>query len=127
MARSVTDAATILSLITGHDSSDNYTLASPSPSLNYTKALDASAIRGKRFGVPRAVFTNDSLTGNDPYVNIVFNQALKTIQAMGGVVVDPADLPSAMDIVTSNNENLVLDVDFKVCALFRIREIVQNV
>ena len=114
MARSVSDAAAILSIIAGRDSADNYTLTSPHPSLDYTKALNVSSIRGKRFGVPRIVFTNDSFTGNDPYVNVVFEKAISTIKAMGATIVDPADLPSAIAIATSPNENTVLNVDFKV-------------
>ena len=46
--------------------------------------------------------------------NVVFEQALVTIKALGVTVVDPADLPSADEIVVSNNETIVLDVDFKV-------------
>ena len=57
---------------------------------------------------------NDSISGNDPFVNVVFEQALATIKALGATVVDPADLPSADEIVVSNNETIVLDVDFKV-------------
>ena len=43
-----------------------------------------------------------------------FEAALKTIKALGATVVDPADLPSAQEIVRSNNETFVLNVDFKV-------------
>jgi amidase len=43
-----------------------------------------------------------------------FEGALKTIKALGATVVDNANLPSAMDIVFSSNETIVLDVDFKV-------------
>ena len=44
----------------------------------------------------------------------VFEAALDTLRKLGATVVDPADLPSAEEIVTSNNENIVLDTDFKV-------------
>jgi hypothetical protein len=60
------------------------------------------------------VFLNDSITGNDPSIGVAFEEALRTIKGLGATIVDPADLPSADDFVTSNNETIVLDVDFKV-------------
>lgn len=36
------------------------------------------------------------------------------MRSLGAIVVDPADLPSADEIAVSNNETIVLDVDFKV-------------
>ena len=114
MVRSVSDAAIVLSIIAGPDPNDNFTLAQPTPVPDFTKALHANALKGKRIGVPRRVFLNDSITGNDPFVNVVFEQALETIKALGATVVDPADLPSADEIAVSNNETIVLDVDFKV-------------
>lgn len=114
MTRSVSDAAIVLSIIAGKDANDNFTLAQPSPVPDFTKALNKNALRGARIGVPRRVFLNDSITGNDPFVNQVFEQAIKTIRSLGATVVDPADLPSADEIVRSNNETLVLNVDFKV-------------
>lgn len=119
MVRSVSDAAIVLSIIAGPDPNDNFTLAQPTPIPDFTKALNANALKGKRIGVPRAVFLNDSLTGNDPFINVVFEQALETIRGLGATVVDPADLPSAEtpELVVSNNETIVLDVDFKVRSL----------
>lgn len=117
MARSVADAALVLSIIAGRDPLDNYTSTSPSPSLDYTKALSKSSksLKGKRFGVPRAYFTNDTITFNDPSINVAFNGALETIRKLGGVVVDPTNIPHASAIIAGVDENLVLDVDFKVC------------
>jgi amidase len=115
MTRSVADGAAILSIIAGHDSKDNYTRTAPSKIPDYTQFLDVGSIKGKRFGVPRVVFTNDTLSGNDPYINVAFNQSLDVIRSLGGVVVDPADLPSADEIAASGDETFVLDVDFKVC------------
>lgn len=114
MTRSVTDAAIVLSIIAGPDPNDNFTLAQPTPVPNFTLALNKNALAGARIGVPRAVFLNDSISGNDPSVNIVFEQAIETIRSLGATVIDPADLPSAEEIVESNNETFVLNVDFKV-------------
>lgn len=114
ITRSIADAAVVLSIIAGPDPNDNFTLAQPTPVPDFTKALNKNALKGKRIGVPRRVFLNDTITGNDPFVNQVFEQALDTIRALGATVVDPADLPSADEIAVSNNETTVLDVDFKI-------------
>jgi amidase len=114
MTRSIADAAIVLSIIAGKDPNDNFTLAQPSRVPDYTKALKPNALKGKRIGIPRRVFLDDSITGNDPFVNVAFEQALEVVRSLGATVVDPADLPSADEIAVSNNETLVLDVDFKV-------------
>lgn len=114
MTRSVTDAAIVLSVIAGPDPNDNFTLAQPLPVPDFTRALNKNALRGARIGVPRRAFLNDSISGNDPFVNVAFEQALEKIKELGAEVIDPADLPSADEIVASGNETFVLDVDFKV-------------
>jgi amidase len=120
MARSTGDAAIVLSVIAGPDSSDNATNSQPSPLPDYTRALRKDSLRGKRIGVPRHVFLNDTVTGNDPSVNIAFNNALKTIRELGATVVDPSDLPTAEQVIEIGfyNETFVLEVDFKVCMLY---------
>ncbi|KAF7297221.1 Amidase domain-containing protein [Mycena indigotica] len=114
MTRSLTDAAIVLSVIAGKDPNDNFTLAQPPIVPDFTKALNKNALKGKRIGVPRRVFLNDSITGNDPSIGVAFEEALLTIKKLGATVVDPADLPSAEEFVTSNNETIVLNVDFKI-------------
>ncbi|KAJ7714150.1 amidase signature enzyme [Mycena metata] len=114
MARSITDAAIVLSIIAGKDPNDNYTFAQPPVVPDYTKALNRNALEGKRIGVPRRVFLNDSITKNHPSINVEFEKALLTIKALGATVVDPADLPSAEEFVTSENDTMVFHVDFKI-------------
>ncbi|KIK81707.1 hypothetical protein PAXRUDRAFT_746553 [Paxillus rubicundulus Ve08.2h10] len=76
--------------------------------------LSSTSLVGKHIRVPRAMFLNDTMSGNDPYVNVVFERALETLKELGARIVDPADLPSAFEIYDSNNESVVLGVDFKV-------------
>ncbi|KAH8112419.1 amidase signature enzyme [Phellopilus nigrolimitatus] len=108
------DTVAVLSIIAGMDPNDNFTLAQPTPVPDFTLALNKSALSGARIGVPRRVFLNDSITGNDPFVNQVFEEAIQTMKDLGATVVDPADLPSADEIAVSNNETLVTEVDFKI-------------
>jgi amidase len=113
MCRSVADAAAVLSVIAGFDPLDNYTSTIPNVP-NYTKALKKNALKGKRIGVPRNVFLDPKYTGLTQAELDAFEGALKTIKALGATVVDNADLPSAMEILNSNTEFVVLSVDFKV-------------
>ncbi|KAJ7861718.1 amidase signature enzyme [Mycena olivaceomarginata] len=126
ITRSLTDAAIVLTVIAGKDPNDNFTLAQPSVVPDFTKALNKNALKGKRIGVPRRVFLNDSITGNDPSIGVAFEEALRTIKGLGATVVDPADLPSADEFVTSNNETIVLDVDFKVQLNQYLKALVKN-
>jgi amidase len=64
--------------------------------------------------VPRNIFFNETLSGNDPAINAAVNDALGTMASLGAQIQDPADLPSAPELVTSNNETIVLRTDFKV-------------
>lgn len=114
MTRSITDAAIVLSVIAGKDPNDNFTLAQPSRVPDYTKALNKHSLRGKRIGVPRR-FLLDLITANGPFINQVFQQALNTLKSLGATIVDPADFPSADELVSSKNETIVLEIDFKVC------------
>ncbi|KAJ3713727.1 amidase signature enzyme [Lentinula guzmanii] len=117
MARSITDAAIVLSVIAGKDPNDNFTSAQPPVVPDYTQALNTNALNGARIGVPRQVFLDGSdLTGNGSLsaIGLAFEQALDVIRELGATVVDPADLPSAEAIARSNNETVVLDTDFKI-------------
>ncbi|QRW22728.1 amidase [Rhizoctonia solani] len=95
ITRSVADAATILNIIAGQDERDNFTNTAPSLIPDYTKYLDPNAIRGKDLGV-----------------NIEFGKALDKIRELGGVVIDPADLPSAEEI-PHRHETWAAMVQFK--------------
>ncbi|THU80906.1 hypothetical protein K435DRAFT_972565, partial [Dendrothele bispora CBS 962.96] len=101
IVRSVTDAAIVLSVIAGKDPNDNFTLAQPDVVPDYTKALKKNAL----VDVPDII---------DETVAAAFESAVTTIKELGATVVDPADLPSAEELLVSNNETIILDVDFKV-------------
>ena len=108
MCRSVADAATILSVIAGPDPLDNFTLVQPTPVPDFTKALKKNALMGVRLGVPRL------FQSQDPNIMAAFNASLQTIKELGATIIDPADFPDAAELQASQNESLVLSVDFKV-------------
>ncbi|VDB86848.1 unnamed protein product [Peniophora sp. CBMAI 1063] len=108
MARSVADAAAILTVIAGRDPLDNFTLAQPAHVPDFTKALVPNGLRGVRLGVPRLFGSNDQ------NIMAAFNASIRIIRALGATVIDPAEFPDAEELLASNNETIVLDTDFKV-------------
>ncbi|KAI0366541.1 amidase signature enzyme [Pilatotrama ljubarskyi] len=109
MARSVADAATVLSVIAGRDPRDNFTLAQPPVVPDYTKALRTDGLKGVRLGVPRKFFTRVNAN-----VAAAFNASLDTIRSLGATIVDPADFPDFAELEASRNETIVTQTDFKV-------------
>lgn len=111
--RSVTDAAIVLSIIAGKDPNDNYTLVQPTPVPDFTKALNKYALKGARIGIPRRAFLNDTVAGHGPFVNLAFEGAIQTMRRLGATVVDPADLPSADEVINNDSELYAAMVDSK--------------
>ncbi|KAF7320936.1 hypothetical protein HMN09_00180300 [Mycena chlorophos] len=129
ITRTLADAAVVLSYIAGRDPNDNYTLAQPPVVPDFTQALDKDALRGKRLGVPRRVFLNDTITGNDPAVNVAFEAALSTLRELGATIVDPANLPSVDGLVNRTNEHteiIVMNTDFKIQLDAWFQSLVEN-
>ena len=89
MGRTVADVAALLSAMTGEDPRDRATTASKGHiESDYTKFLDANALRGARIGVAR------NLAGFHPAVDLAFDTAIKALTAAGAVVVDPVNAPN---------------------------------
>jgi amidase len=92
MARSVADAAALLTVLAGPDPRDPLTtLAADRPALDYTRSLDRHGLRGARIGVYRAYIDTPT---TDPEVKAVTEQALRTLQQEGAILVDPFTLPN---------------------------------
>ncbi len=90
MARSVADAAALLTVLAGYDPDDAATAPlQNAPPPDYRKFLDAGALQGKRIGVVR------KLAGFDNEVDTVFDHALQVLRAQGAIVIDPVELPNA--------------------------------
>jgi amidase len=90
MARTVTDAAILLTALAGVDSRDSATAVSKGhASPDYTKFLNADGLKGARIGVMREKFFgfNDS-------VDALMATAIDDIKRLGAVVVDPTEIPT---------------------------------
>lgn len=89
MARTVADAAALLSALAGVDPRDPYTQTPARKSApDYTKFLDPNGLRGARIGVARKFF------GTNRDVDALMESAIEEIKRRGAVIVDPADLPT---------------------------------
>lgn len=91
MARTVSDAAILLTVLAGVDPADSATLASGSHTrIDYTRSLDANGLRGARIGVARKKFF-----GYSDAADRLVNDAIAVMKKQGAVIVDPADIPTA--------------------------------
>ena len=91
MARTVADAALLLGAMTGVDAADAASAASAAHAqTDYSKSLDAGALKGARIGVARKQYF-----GYSDAADRVVNQAIADMKAQGAIVVDPADIPTA--------------------------------
>jgi amidase len=105
MARSVTDAAILLSVVAGVDPDDPATQdARGHIAHDYTAFLDRHALAGKRIGVWRDV------TGGDAVTDAAFDQFIVTLRGLGAVPVE-VSLPFQDDV--NNNEFPALLNEFK--------------
>jgi amidase len=90
MARTVADAALLLTALAGSDPADNVTRLADARSVDFTSFLDRSGLKGARIGVARKGFS-----GYSEEADRVIAEALLVLKGEGAVVVDPADIPSA--------------------------------
>ena len=112
MARTVKDAAYMLSAISGKDSNDNWTSTQPfEQPPDYVKACNHSAFKGARLGVPRNGISPFLSDHNAP-VMAAFEEALEIITSAGAKVWDDANFASFDIDAFQRNSSVVLDTDF---------------
>ena len=109
MARTVMDAAILLTALAGVDAADPATkgLAGKAP-IDYAAALSSGAngLDGVRIGVPRK-----KLFGQSPAADALVEAALADLKKLGAVIVDPADIATLGE--TDDSEFEVLLYEFK--------------
>ena len=89
MARSVADAAVLLSAMAGSDERDEATREASIRALDYTKFLDVDGLKGARIGVVRANFG-----GRNDLASALVEEALKVLQSKGAILIDPVQVPN---------------------------------
>jgi len=106
MARTVTDAAILLGVMTGVDPADAVTAESTGKTANdYTSFLTAGGLKGKRIGVEKSF-----LIGHQGVVGL-YKQAIEILKKQGATIVE-VDLMKALESV-GGAEFTVLQFEFK--------------
>jgi amidase len=91
MARTVRDAAILLSSLAGVDPRDRATSLSRAKGFtDYTQFLSVDGLRGARIGVARERFFGYSATADK-----VIEEAIEQLKRLGAVIVDPANIATA--------------------------------
>ena len=103
MARTVADAAALLTALAGVDARDSATTASKGRALDYTKFLDAKGLSGARIGVTRNFF------GSNDRVQAVIETELVILKSKGAILVD-VELPNADKYGDSELEVLLFEL-----------------
>jgi amidase len=104
MARTVADAAAILSALVGPDPTDTITTASIVESHpDYTSFCTGGNLAGIRLGVAR------NYTGFHEGADLLLTQALLVLEDLGAKVVDPADIPNKGDYDDAEYEVLLYE------------------
>ncbi len=81
MARTVADAAALLSILAGTDPNDEATAEADAKKSDYTRALDADGLRGARLGIMRG-------TNTDPKIQPIYDAAIAILRDRGAELVD---------------------------------------
>jgi amidase len=106
MARSVADAALLLTVLAGYDPDDPATAAlKERPPPDYTQFLDRNSLKGARVGVLR------QYAGFHEEVDAAFARALDALRAQGAVIVDSAAIADQSTLEA--DEQTVLLYEFK--------------
>jgi amidase len=88
MARTVRDAAILLSAMTGIDADDPESTAAPDSVPDYTARLAADGLQGRRIGVLRSY----SGAGSHPQVETIFENSIAVLREQGADIIDPVEI-----------------------------------
>lgn len=105
MALTVADAAAVLTVIAGSDAGDPATAEADAKKEDYSKALDANALQGKRIGVAHY------LAGYHDATDALFEKALDDLKAAGAVLVELKEPAGKQEM--NDAEFTVLLAEFK--------------
>jgi amidase len=88
MARTVRDAALLLTAMRAADRGDPATAARPETLPDYAAELSTGALQGKRIGVIRNYYGS----GSNPAIEAVYSAAIDTLRAQGAEIVDGIEI-----------------------------------
>jgi len=102
MGRSVADVAAVLSVLAGSDAADAATAEADARRQDYTAALDANALRGRRLGVLR--FN----AGFHAQVDRRLDEALEQLRAAGAEIVEIESPPAGLNTLGGDELTILL-------------------
>jgi amidase len=102
MGRSVADVAAVLTAIAGSDAADAATTEADARRQDYSAALSADALNGRRIGVPRF------LAGFNAATDARFAEALEQMRAAGAEIVEIEAAPSGLEALGADELTILL-------------------
>ena len=115
MARSVADAAAMLSVLAAADPDDPAASGWPAHgATDYTQFLDPAALDGARIGVWRAASARA-----DAATKGLLDAAVGTLRSLGAVVTDPVDLPDVDKITIPEFDALYYEFKYGINAYLK--------
>jgi amidase len=112
MARTVADAAVLLTVLAGVDARDPATAEAKGRAADYSRSLDPGGFRGARIGVAR------NLAGFHPDTDQLFEEAVAEMKRRGAEIVDPADVANVKELGDPELEVLLYEFKAGVEAYF---------
>ncbi|HUI24315.1 MAG TPA: amidase [Nitrososphaerales archaeon] len=109
IARTVTDAAILLGAMVGVDEDDAATKSSVGRTQrDYSKFLDRDGLGRARIGIPR-----EGYFGYSDKADAIAEAAIERMRKLGARIIDPANIPTAKQMTSSEDEMTVLLHEFK--------------
>ena len=113
MARTVADAAALLTALAGTDVRDSATSDASMKAVDYTKHLDREALKGARLGVVKSQFG-----GRNDLVTAEIEKALEVLKAQGATLVELPELPNSNKYGRSEYDVLLYELKADLAAYF---------
>ena len=107
MTRTVTDAAVVLTAISGSDPTDPWTKDADGHKVDYVSGLKTDALRGARIGVLRMT------AGRSPQADAIYEDSLAALRKAGAVLVEIRGLEDSALNAIAGAEGEAMRIEFK--------------
>ncbi|MBL8513259.1 MAG: amidase [Betaproteobacteria bacterium] len=114
MARSMADAALLLTVLAGSDHDDAETRAADNRRTDYVAALNKDALKGARIGVVKSQFG-----GRNDLASAVVEKELDVLRQCGAVLVDVPEVPNAGKLGAHEYEVLLHELKADMAAYLK--------
>ena len=114
MAKSVADAAAMLSVLAAADPDDPASVPPAHAATDYTQFLDPAALDGARIGVWRGASARA-----DAATKVLLEAAVRTLRSLGAIVTDPVDLPDVEKITVPEFDALYYEFKYGINAYLK--------